>query len=254
MKQARDAVDTWSQRGLQGTCDTHENSMTLAFHVLANTGLETDLSFKEIEHPPKPTYSMTWSRASNTVRENMLLIAAIPSRILSSPLAPASWSKAGCAMTELRRYMEESLEKGRQNLSQESAGSGNLLSALVRSLGEAKEISTCRNEGSTATFSGLSRADALGDIYVFSLAGHETTGNALTFAIYLLAGHPEVQAWVQEEIDSVYDDCNKSTYELFPRMKRCLAVMVRYGLRVPLSPNEFSHMSVADALPTSWRL
>lgn len=182
----------------------------------------------------------------------MLLIAAIPSRILSLPLAPASWTRAGCAMTELRRYMEEFLEKGRQNLEHESAGSGNLLSALVHSLGEAKETSTYRKEGSTVSL--LSRADALGDIYVFSLAGHETTGNALSFAIYLLAAHPEVQAWVQEKIDSVYGNCNSSPYELLPRLKRCLPVLVRYGLGVPMFPNEFSHMSVADALPTSWRL
>lgn len=134
------------------------------------------------------------------------------------------------------------------------AGQGSCGHLVTASLGEAKEISTSQNEGSTATFSGLSRADAFGDIYVFSLAGHEATGNALTFALYLLAGHPEVQAWVQEEIDSVYDDSNKSTYELFPRMKHCLAVIVRYGLRVPMSPNAFSHMSVADALLTGWRL
>lgn len=148
--------------------------------------------------------------------------------------------------------MEESLEKGRQNLRHESAGPGNLLSALVHSLGEAKETSTYRKEGSTVSL--LSRADALGDIYVFSLAGHETTGNALTFAISLLAAHPEVQAWVQEEIDSVYGNCDGSPYELFPRMKRCLAVMVRYRLGVPMCPDGFSHTSAADALPTSWRL
>ncbi|KAI4106119.1 MAG: hypothetical protein LQ339_003116 [Xanthoria mediterranea] len=127
-------------------------------------------------------------------------------------------------MTELRRYMEEFLEKGRQNLEHESAGSGNLLSALVHSLGEAKETSTYRKEGSTVSL--LSRADALGDIYVFSLAGHETTGNALSFAIYLLAAHPEVQAWVQEKIDSVYGNCNSSPYELLPRLKRCLPVLL----------------------------
>ncbi|CAO1603022.1 hypothetical protein XANCAGTX0491_006616 [Xanthoria calcicola] len=84
--------------------------------------------------------------------------------------------------------MEESLKKGRQNLRHESAGFGNLLSALEHSLGEAKETSTCRKEGA------LSRAHTLSDIYVFGLAGHETTGNTLTFAIYLLAAYPEVQA------------------------------------------------------------
>ncbi len=82
--------------------------------------------------------------------------------------------------------MEESREKGRQDLRHESAGFGNLLSPLLPR--EAKETSTCRKEGA------LFRAHALADDYVFSLAGHETTCNTLAFAIYLLAAYPEVQA------------------------------------------------------------
>ncbi|KAL8730187.1 MAG: hypothetical protein Q9166_004270 [cf. Caloplaca sp. 2 TL-2023] len=229
IKQAQEVVDTWSQQGLQGTYDTHEDSMTLAFHVLANTSFGSTFSLKDIEHPPRPTYTMTWSRATNIVRDNMLLVAAIPSRILSLPFAPASWTKAGRAVTELRRYMEESLEQERQNLNHGFARSGNLLSSLVRSLGKAKEAPASCDGFPSVTMPCLSRADVLGDIYVFSLAGHATTGNAFTFAIYLLAAHPEVQAWVQEEIDSVYAceaSWSESNYELFPKLKRCLAVML----------------------------
>ncbi|MBM7661785.1 cytochrome P450 [Bacillus mesophilus] len=38
------------------------------------------------------------------------------------------------------------------------------------------------------------------------LAGHETTANAMSWALYLLATHPEVQQKAQEEIDRVVGD------------------------------------------------
>ncbi|KAL8940112.1 MAG: hypothetical protein Q9216_002993 [Gyalolechia sp. 2 TL-2023] len=203
--------------------------MTLAFHVLANTGFGTNFSFGKIDDPLRSLHTMTWSRASNIVRENMLVIVAIPSRILSMPLSPTCWRKASRAIEELRRYMEQSLNKEQRNLSQGSTGSGNLLSSLVRSSEEAKPFPAAHAEYPIEETPGLPRADVLGDIYVFSLAGHETTGNVLTFAVYLLAAHPEVQAWVQEEIDLVYKyggPGSASDYKLYPRFKRCLAIML----------------------------
>lgn len=51
------------------------------------------------------------------------------------------------------------------------------------------------------------------------LAGHETTANALTYTWYLLAGHPEVEAKLHAEVDSVlsgriatFEDVKDLTY------------------------------------------
>jgi cytochrome P450 len=40
------------------------------------------------------------------------------------------------------------------------------------------------------------------EVMTLFLAGHETTANALTFALYLLAEHPQAKAAVQQEVDS----------------------------------------------------
>jgi len=41
------------------------------------------------------------------------------------------------------------------------------------------------------------------NLFLFFIAGHETTAAALSWALYLLARHPDVQKRVQDELDSV---------------------------------------------------
>jgi cytochrome P450 len=56
------------------------------------------------------------------------------------------------------------------------------------------------------------------------LAGHETTANALAWAWHLIAEHPEVEAKLHAEIDSVLQG-RLPTYEDFPRLKYAEMVM-----------------------------
>lgn len=63
----------------------------------------------------------------------------------------------------------------------------------------------------------------LGDVKNFFVAGHETTGNALSWAIYCLMQHPEILAHLQQEFTPnltnkllTLDDINKLSYtEMF---------------------------------------
>jgi len=47
----------------------------------------------------------------------------------------------------------------------------------------------------------LDAAELRDQLLVFLIAGHETTGTSMTFALHLLSRHPEVQARAQEEVD-----------------------------------------------------
>jgi cytochrome P450 len=51
----------------------------------------------------------------------------------------------------------------------------------------------------------LEDRDAANEIVTLVLAGHETTATALTWAWHLLAEHPDVEARMQEELNSVLD-------------------------------------------------
>jgi cytochrome P450 len=55
------------------------------------------------------------------------------------------------------------------------------------------------------------------------LAGHETTANALTWALYLLAGHPRVQRELEREVDEVLGG-RLPTFDDLPRLPFALQV------------------------------
>lgn len=46
---------------------------------------------------------------------------------------------------------------------------------------------------------------SLGDAVTILIAGYETTATALTFTLYLLAKHPEIQEELRQELRSIYD-------------------------------------------------
>ena len=90
----------------------------------------------------------------------------------------------------------------------------------------------------------LTDEEMFGNLYVFNLAGFETTANALTYTMPFLARQPEIQDWVSEEIDVVIKTGaeHEWVYEsAFPNLVRCLAVMVstyaasfsrRFGVKI----------------------
>jgi cytochrome P450 len=55
------------------------------------------------------------------------------------------------------------------------------------------------------------------------LAGHETTANALAFALHLLSTHPEVESRVHEEVDAALDG-GLPTVETVPHLPVCRGV------------------------------
>lgn len=69
------------------------------------------------------------------------------------------------------------------------------------------------------TGEGMSVAQLIDEIKILFVAGYETTANALTFTLYLLAKHPDIQQKVFEEIvqiesqtNEVIDQLQKMTY------------------------------------------
>ncbi|GKT86482.1 cytochrome P450 [Colletotrichum tofieldiae] len=79
----------------------------------------------------------------------------------------------------------------------------------------------------------LTEEEIAGNLFIFTVAGFDTTANTMAYAVTLLAAYPEWQAWVQAEIDAVLGPASSEGEDgqlpdyatAFPRLTRCLAVM-----------------------------
>lgn len=111
---------------------------------------------------------------------------------------PAWLPRLGAARTKpLLRYFEEEvtaiLDKRRALLASGAPAPQDLLTLLLAAR-------------DPETGAGLSDDDVRANVVTFLIAGHETTSNTLTWALYLLSQHPEERAAVEREVDALMPD------------------------------------------------
>jgi cytochrome P450 len=78
----------------------------------------------------------------------------------------------------------------------------------------------------------LSDSEVLGNLFVFIIAGHETSASSLHMTILLLALHPQFQKDIQRELEDVFQGRPPSqwTYENdFHRLCNCLMLMAAWN-------------------------
>lgn len=231
----------WTSHNENGVKTLDEDAKILSLHVLTRAGLGISYPFSSARNPPRSNFSMTYRDALALILKHLLILLVIPPRFFSLPLVPHCWAKVGQATREFRKYMIEMLEKEKNLISERSPGTGNLMSNLVRQSESAKkavdEKQPIEYEKATAHDKrGLTDNEILGNIFLYIFAGHETTGNVLTFSVLLLAAHPQWQEWVAEEVDYFVKDQRPTEtwgYKVFPKLKRCLAIMVKTSLIFP---------------------
>ena len=218
---------SWAERGAEGTKETVEDTATLALHVLTSVGFGLSYPFHHGVRDLPDGHSMTYRDALSLCLRNIITFAILPKKLLSSSFLPKKLRTLGVATKEFQKYMEEMLSHERAMAGKREQGSDNLVGSLVRASEEAQK-STDVND---SLHLGLTDEEIFGNIFVFNLAGHETTANTLAFSLVLLAANPECQEWLAEEVHRVLGDDSAGSeswkYEdSFPKLQRCLAVMV----------------------------
>ncbi|MCM4169300.1 Pentalenene oxygenase [Arenibacter antarcticus] len=77
----------------------------------------------------------------------------------------------------------------------------------------------------------MSDAQLVDEVLILFTAGHETTANALSFALFLLAKHPEIQEEVHQEVSTVklkFSEIGFTQWgNIFPLVKQCLEEALR---------------------------
>ena len=169
---------------------------------------------------------MSFKEALHTVLKEFIGVLLLSNSKLMSILLPKRFDAARIAIPEFKQYLVEFVEEERV-APQKSSEHDNLMSALLR----ASDLREVAGEGRRT----LTNDEVYGNLFIYAFAGHESTANTLAYAITLLAADLKVQDWIREEVQAIASEYgvveNWKYEEMFPRLKRCLALMVSYSLR-----------------------
>jgi cytochrome P450 len=227
-KQMNSLIGKW-KGGSQGReislAEARADWEKLALHVLMSVGFRKEYEFETGVKVVEPGHKISFGEAMHTCIGSMALVltpviyaaARLPSFVI-----PAGLKRLQVSVEEVKSFLKSAVEDERKALKEGIQPGSNLISTLVQANEEEKK------EGGKAL--ALTDEELYGNLFLFNLAGHETTSSALGFAVPLLALYPEVQRWIREEIDAVVAECGLENYtEVFPRLTRILAFMVFYS-------------------------
>ncbi|KAL8737129.1 MAG: hypothetical protein Q9181_002000 [Wetmoreana brouardii] len=194
-------LDVWSK---QGSRELHRdvNSVTLAVISLAGFGKRVDWTNSVDEYVP-PGYKLSFLKAISDTTTYMVAILLFPGWVLNlSPL-----SKAHTAHVELDKYLREMIRKeqsrmGRDSSYENSEARANLLTSVIRASKTEAQIHSKETGSSRKDM--FTENEVMGNLFIYLLAGYETTANAILYGLIALALHPEIQCKVAEEINAVW--------------------------------------------------
>ena len=234
-------ASSWYRMGSEGTKATVEDTATLALHVLTSAGFGMSYPFRHGSQKPSDGHEMTYRDSLAICLNNIITFAIIPKKCLTLRWLPSRLRTLGQAVKEFQSYMDELLAHER-NSRRTTPGTANLVSVMLEA---ESQLSEGKKTGSKLT---LADNEIFGNIFAYSLAGYETTANTVATALVLLAANPQYQQWLAEEIDSVCStSSNPETWAYdttFPRLQRCLAVMVS---RSPLLCRSFGNRRINES-------
>ncbi|KAK8214438.1 cytochrome P450 [Phyllosticta capitalensis] len=234
MRQSEEMIDMWS-REERGFRSTFKDSTALTLHVLARAAFGFQYDFRDSSEEILPkNHVRGYRECLSKVFQmyNIVYLNIVPDLVFRFRWTPWQLRDLKVCSLELNKYLVESVEACKKSGGPDSDKNLNFLESLVR-----------ENQVTDSKSGGLSDQELYGNLFTWTLGGHETTAHTLGFAIFLLAAFPTVQDWLFEELDGV-----PLTYESFPRMKRCLAVMLE-SLR--LFPSVATAPRTSGALPTT---
>ncbi|KAA8569039.1 hypothetical protein EYC84_000712 [Monilinia fructicola] len=217
IRQATGMRKYWSSKSAINTIG--DDTRTLSLHVMSSAGFGKSYPFQGAEEESSTKGSANIRDALKLILDNCIALVALGPNNLDKWWLPKSWRPLHEATVTFQNYMTNAYEEGKRAAADGSTHGSNLMTSLVRA---------SQAEGKEGTSQGgLTEQEIYGNIFVFNFAGHDTTANTLAFGIALIATRPDVQDWIAEEIAEVFGDQDPETSnytEIFPRLKRCLAV------------------------------
>lgn len=215
-------LDVWTEHESRPVHSVCHDTARLALNIITCAGFGLSYQFRAVRDGLKEGYSLSYGASLMAVMNNITLLVLLPSWAYDLPILPKAMADFKTAVREFKGYMVDMVDTAKHDVANGESGHPNLLNTLVQ---KSEAVKSSNIEGSA-----LTDDEIYGNLFIFSFAGHETTANTLTYAIYLLAAFPEWQDWLAEEIRFACGDLTTAdlkAYEaLYPKLNRCLAVMV----------------------------
>jgi cytochrome P450 len=175
------------------TRDLREDMSRLTFAIVSKALFSTE---------PDTRHSQETDEVGKALKEVLpwMLLGAVVAGV--APWLPVMYSpSARASIKRLKALVREIIARRRR----EGGDRGDLLSMLLAT----------RDEGGEA----LSDEDICGETLTLLMAGHDTTASTMTWAFYLLAQDPQLQAAVADQVLSVTADARtRVTAEMLPQL------------------------------------
>jgi cytochrome P450 len=193
---------------------------TLAMHVLTAVAFGQDTDLGSVP----PGHRLTLLDSLGFILKHVFISIIFAGLQIPDALLPPVLRRLKLSVSEFRLYMQESvLRQMEAPKSQPEKGSTR---SLLASMVAANEAEKAQKQQSLSKPTYLTDSELYGNLFVFNLAGFETTAGTMTFALPYLATHPEIQEWVRKEVDAHYSNSKPLVFEeAYPKLVRCLALM-----------------------------
>ncbi|KAJ6474842.1 cytochrome P450 [Mycena sanguinolenta] len=207
-----------------------EITLPIALFVIGVAGFGRKVSWKEDTVVP-PGYTMSFKDALHTVSMGTITKLLVPTWAMG---LTKHLRHVAAAFSQLDAYMFDMIKARRESEKKEERY--DLFSQLLDASQEGTE------DGGTQ----MSDRELVGNIFIFLLAGHETTAHTLCFTFALLALYPEEQDRLYQEIKSPMPEPNRlPTYDEMNSFKYSMAVFYE-TLRMFPPVNTIPKMSAED--------
>ncbi|KAH9907196.1 cytochrome P450 [Xylariomycetidae sp. FL2044] len=217
LRVAKDVLQYWTKQASHKTAAP--DLRTLSLHVLSRAAFGRSFEFEGHGESNEASALANEKEALQMILENCVLIMILGTKFLAKPWLPRKLRQLHEACQTFQSYMTEIYEREKRAYAEGRSTGRNLMTSLVRA----------SQDDSTKAGAGLTETEIYGNMFVINFAGHDTTAHTFTFALYLLAANPDVQAWVREEVREVCGGRPVSELDYakdFPRLRRCLSLMM----------------------------
>ena len=202
----------------------------ITIHVLSGAGMGVSPPWDNSEEEkPKEGFKMTYIQAMKVIIDcmagPMVLPRSVVKRWPSFFPGAALFHKLGIAMEDFAQHTNNMIEDKKEETKVDRSRRPDILTQLVAASAEAAE----EDGKSNTKYGALSQEEMSGNLFIFTVAGFDTTANTLTYALAYVARYPQWQDWLAEEVDAIIPlGAELATWdyvETFPRAKRTLAFM-----------------------------